>query len=262
MQFNYGFSKALDEISNGGLEPFAPDNGDTPELINPANLHQNYGLADYNVKHNVTGLFVYELPTLFHGGSHLVRTLVGGFEFSGDVFHQSGLPYSITQSTSAGGSGLASSLAGGTVELLAAEASQNFDHHCGGGQHVLLPDGSNPNPCNYAKTGVFVNPVNFTGGQGRNSLIGPSYTNVDFGAFKTFGVAVPHFEGAKLKLGAQFFNLFNHTNFNNPAHGRGADNSAFGAISTTVGAPTSILGSTGGADASPRLIQLHGSFVF
>jgi hypothetical protein len=65
-----------------------------------------------------------------------------------------------------------------------------------------------------------------------------------------------------LKLGAQMFNLFNHTNFNNPVHGRGADNTAVGGLDLTVGAPTSILGSTGGADASPRLIQLHASLVF
>jgi hypothetical protein len=260
LQFNYGFAKALDEISNGGLEPFAPDAGDSAALVNPSNLHANYGLADYNVKHNVTGSFVYELPTLFKGGSHLVRSLVGGFEFSGDVFHQSGLPYSVTQSTSAGGSGIPYSLSGGSVLLLAKETSNSFDHHCGGGEHVLLPDGTNPNPCNFVND--FANPTSFSTGQGRNSLIGPSYSNVDLGAFKTFGFALPYLEGAKLKLGAQMFNLFNHTNFNNPVHGRGADNTAVGGLDLTVGAPTSILGSTGGADASPRLIQLHASLVF
>jgi hypothetical protein len=260
LQFNYEFAKALDEISNGGLEPFAPDAGDSAALTNPFDLHSNYGPADYNVKHNVTGSFVYELPTLFKSGGELVRSLVGGFEFSGDVFHQSGLPYSITQSTSAGGAGLPYSLAGGTALLLASQTSNNFDHHCGGSSHVILPNGVLSNPCNF--TGAFATPTNFTGGQSRNSLTGPSYTNVDFGAFKTFGFAIPHVEGAKLKLGAQFFNLFNHTNFQNPAHGRGADNSGLGGISGTVGAPPSSLGSPGGADASPRLIQLHASLVF
>ncbi len=260
VQFNYEFSKALDEISNGGLEAFAPDAGDAAELINPANLHQNYGLADYNVKHNITGSFVYELPTLIRGDNHVLKTLVGGFEFSGDVFHQTGLPYSVTQSTSRGGAGIPSSFSSGTVELLAAQLNNNFNHHCGGSAHVVLPDGSLPNACDFVNS--FANPTNFTGGQSRNSLIGPSYTNVDFGAFKTFGIGVPHMEGMKLKLGAQFFNLFNHTNFQNPAHSRGADNTDVGGISLTVGAPTSILGSTGGADASPRLIQLHASLVF
>jgi hypothetical protein len=67
----------------------------------------------------------------------------------------------------------------------------------------------------------------------------------------------------KLKLGAQFFNLFNHPNFQNPAHIMSASSGGtLGSIQSTVGAPTSILGSTGGSDASPRLIQLHGSFVF
>ena len=260
LQLNYEFSKALDEISNGGLEPFAPDAGDSGAFVNPFDLRSNYGLADYNVKHNVTAAFVYELPTLIRTGGALVRNLVGGFEFSGDVFHQSGLPYSITQSLSASGAGLAHSLSGGTALLLASQTTNNFNHHCGGGQHVVLPDGTLNTPCDFVN--AFGTPNSFTAGQGRNSLIGPSYTNVNLGAFKTFGIGVPHMEGMKLKLGAQFFNLFNHTNFQNPNHARGANNSELGGLSATVGAPTSILGSTGGADASPRLIQLHASLVF
>jgi hypothetical protein len=68
----------------------------------------------------------------------------------------------------------------------------------------------------------------------------------------------------KLKIGAQFFNLFNHPNFQNPTHQITSTNQTgtLGSIQSTVGAPTSILGSTGGSDASPRLIQLHGSFTF
>jgi hypothetical protein len=271
LQFNYEFAKALDEISNGGLEPFAPDAGDAAALNVPGNLHANYGLADYNVKHNLTGSFVYELPSLFKGGSPLVRSLVGGFEFSGDVFHQSGLPYSITQSTTSvsplqdsgapSTAGIQSSFANGTALLLAQKLTNNFDHHCGGSSHTEnVVTGVVANPCDF--TNAFVAPTSFATGQSRNSLIGPSYTNVDFGAFKTFGIAVPHVEGAKLKVGAQFFNLFNHTNFQNPGHGRSSNNAQLGGISSTVGAPTSILGSTGGADASPRLIQLHASLVF
>jgi hypothetical protein len=264
MNINYEFSKALDEISNGGFEPYAPDNGDSSAVVNPNNLHSNYGPADYNVKHNVTGSFVYELPQLFKGGSNFVRSAVGGFEFSGQIFHQSGLPYSVTQSTSStssnGVNGLPSAFSNGGVTLLARQITSNFDHHCGGGSHIVLPAFNTvAHPCDFAS--AFGTPSSFTQGS-RNSLTGPSYTNVDFAAFKTFGIGIPHMEGTKLKLGAQFFNLFNHTNFQNPAHGRSSNNSTLGGISSTVGAPTSILGSTGGADASPRLIQLHGSIVF
>jgi hypothetical protein len=232
-------------------------------LVNPFNLHQNYGLADYNVKHNVTGTFVYELPTLFKGGNPFVRSAVGGFEFSGDVFHNSGLPYSITQSTtSAGSSALpkGGAFSNGTVLLLAQQLNNNFDHHCGGSSHIILPaTGALANPCNFVSS--FGTPTNFNQGS-RNSLIGPSYTNVNLGAFKTFGIGIPHMESTKLKAGVQFFNLFNHTNFQNPTHARSNNNSDFGGISATVGAPTSILGSVGGADASPRLIQLHAALTF
>jgi hypothetical protein len=256
LQFNYEFSKALDEISNGGLEPFAPDAGDSGAVENPANLHSQYGLADYNVKHNITSSFVYEVPSYGHG---IVRTVTGGFEFSGGAFHQSGLPYSITQSlTSITGPG-SSAFSNGTVILLAHELNNNFDHHCGGGSHALLPDGTVPNQCNFVSS--FAPPTNFVQ-QGRNSLIGPSYTNVNFGAFKV--IPIPHSEIMKLKLGAQFFNLFNHPNFQNPSHQFTSTNQTgtLGSIQSTVGAPTSILGSTGGSDASPRLIQLHGTFTF
>jgi Carboxypeptidase regulatory-like domain len=255
LQFNYEFSKALDEISNGGFEPFAPDAGDSSAITNPANLHSNYGLADYNVKQNTTMAFVYQLPSY---GSGIWKAITGGFETSGGVFHQTGLPYSVTQSlTSVAGGG--STFANGSVLLLAHQLNNSFDHRCGGGSHALLPDGTVPNQCNFVNS--FAPPTNFAQ-QSRNSLIGPAYTNVNFGAFKTIGI--PHSETMKLKLGAQFFNLFNHPNFQNPSHQLTSSNqnSTLGSIQSTVGAPTSILGSTGGSDASPRLIQLHGTFVF
>ena len=250
LQFNYEFSKALDEISNGGLEPFAPDAGDATTVQNPGNLHQQYGVADYNVKQNTTGAFVYNLPYIVKK----YKSITGGFEFSGNVFHQTGLPYTIGQSSSSG----IAAFANGSVNLYAKQLNNNFDHHCGGGNHALLPDGSAPNKCNFVNS--FTTPTNF-GQQSRNSLTGPSYTDVNLGAFKTF--EIPHYEFMKLKLGAQFFNLFNHPNFQNPSHTLTSSSAGtLGSIASTVGAPTSILGSTGGADASPRLIQLHASLTF
>ncbi len=254
LQFNYEFSKALDEVSNGGLEPFAPDNGDAESIANPNNLHAQYGPADYNIKHNVTSSFVYTLPSY-----HKYKAITGGFEFSGAVFHQSGLPYTIGQSTSnlgiaGGGTG---TFANGTVNLYARQLTNNFDHHCGGEAHVLINGTTNPSPCNF--TAAFGAPTNFTQ-QSRNSLVGPSYTNVDFNAQKI--ITIPHADFMKFKVGAQFFNLFNHPNFQNPAHTlTGTPNSAYGAIASTVSSPTNIFGSVG-ANSSPRLIQLKGSFTF
>jgi hypothetical protein len=65
---------------------------------------------------------------------------------------------------------------------------------------------------------------------------------------------IPHWESAKLGIGAQFFNLFNHPNFQPPVNN--INNSLFGDVTGTVNPPTSILGSGLGADASTRLVQL------
>ncbi|SEG17317.1 TonB-dependent Receptor Plug Domain [Bryocella elongata] len=246
--FNYQWSHALDEVSNGGLEPFAPDNGDAESVANPYNLHAQYGNADYDVRQNITGNVTWSVPNYLHKWDEVF----GGFEFNAVAFHQTGLPYTITYSSSTAG------FSNGTVNLFAKQANNNFDHHCGGGNHALLPDGSIPNPCSFRSNASFVAPTDFTQ-QHRNSLTGPAYSNVDFGAFKNF--KIPHYEFMKIKVGAQFFNLFNHPNFQNPGHAL-TGSSTYGAITSTVGAPTSILGSVGGADASPRLIQLHGEFTF
>lgn len=255
VQFNYQYSKALDEVSNGGLEAFAPDNGDAESVANPNNLHAQYGPADYNVKHNTTANFVYTVPSY-----HKYKAITGGFEFSGDVFHQSGLPYTVLQSTSniaVAGTTSTSSFSAGTVNMFAQQLNNSFDHHCGGSSHVLLPDGTAPSPCNF--TSSFGAPTNFTQ-QGRNSLVGPSFTDIDFAALKS--IAIPHTETMKVKLGAQFFNLFNHPNFQNPAHTlTGTPSSTYGAISSTVSTPTNIFGSVG-ANSSPRLIQLKANLTF
>ncbi|MGI4830196.1 MAG: carboxypeptidase regulatory-like domain-containing protein [Janthinobacterium lividum] len=250
LQFNYEYSHALDEVSNGGFEGFAPDAGDATTVANPYNLHAQYGNADYDVRQNTTGTAVWQVPSF-----HRFQALTGGFEFSTVAFHQTGLPYTIQQSTSslAGGA-----FANGSVNLFARQLNNNFDHHCGGEAHTLLPDGSAPSPCNFVSS--FGAPTDFTQ-QHRNTLTGPAYTNVDFGAFKV--IPIPHYESIKLRVGAQFFNLFNHPNFQNPYHTlTAATGSEFGAITSTVGAPTSILGSVGGSDASPRLIQLHANLTF
>jgi hypothetical protein len=49
--------------------------------------------------------------------------------------------------------------------------------------------------------------------QGRNTMVGPGYKNVDFNLTKRFRLK----EGVNLSFQGNFFNLFNHTNFGLPA---------------------------------------------
>jgi len=47
---------------------------------------------------------------------------------------------------------------------------------------------------------------------GRNTALGPGYTNWDFAATKNFQLA----ESKDLQFRAEFFNVLNHTNFHIP----------------------------------------------
>ena len=74
-------------------------------------------------------------------------------------------------------------------------------------------------------------------------------------------IQVPKWEKAKFGIGAQFYNVFNHPNYDLPIANVAATGS-FGQIVRTVSGPTSPFGSVLGADASPRLIQLKAQFTF
>jgi hypothetical protein len=53
------------------------------------------------------------------------------------------------------------------------------------------------------------------GNEGRNVLTGPGYTDLDLGLAKSMALGS---ENHRLMLRGDVFNLFNHPNFDNPAH--------------------------------------------
>lgn len=97
------------------------------------------------------------------------------------------------------------------------------------------------------------------GHQTRNQFRGPAFFNTDVSIFKSTRINFWG-EGQQLVVGASFYNVLNHPNFDQPAGD--IANSQFGQILQTVSPPTSILGSGLGGDSSPRQIQLTAKFVF
>jgi hypothetical protein len=232
LQFNYAHGHALDEASNGGFDAFGVNSN---SQINPNNLADNYGNADYDTHHYISANYSIT-PKFKHGP----KALTADWELSGTVFHNSGYPFSVTDNTGANVYGSPS---------LAKQIDNNFNHKCGGLSHTVTP-------CDFASH--FTASTNF-GQQHRNQLYGPSFTDFDVDVAK--GFRVPHWETARIKVAAQFFNAFNHSNFQIPladyTYG-GSD----GLIYTSANVPTSILGAFLGGDAAPRLIQFKGTFTF
>jgi carboxypeptidase family protein len=249
INFNYSWSHALDEISNGGILGFGAFGSNFLSPSNPNNLKQNYGNADYDSRQNFTASYVYTMP--YYGGPKL---LTDGWQASGTVFHHTGFPFTVLdtalQAINYGGSGFPGFIA----------AQVNGVKSCGGGAVFNNFTGATAHPCAIANAGNYVDPTAF-GQQRRNQTVAPSYTDTDFSVMKGFKLPIPHSDVGRLQVGAQFFNLFNHPNFAAPGHD--INNPAtLGAITSTVSTPTSILGSFLGGDASPRLIQLKGSITF
>jgi len=93
------------------------------------------------------------------------------------------------------------------------------------------------------------------GTSGRNQYYGPGLQNYDFAVSKDFALAAKLGEQTRLQFRADFFNLFNHTNFANPVSD--LSNANFGKITQTLGGATApSVGTTSGPIGGPRLIQL------
>jgi len=231
IQFNYTWGHALDTSSNGGFEDFGSNAGGQ---INPYNLKQNYGNADYDVRQYISASYVLAIPH-----TKGPKLLVDNWEVAGTIFHNTGYPFSVVDDSVTVTNG---------NHPLAKQLDNNFNHHCGGDSHTLAA-------CDFASH--FSAATDF-GQQRRNQLFGPNYTDVDMDVSK--GFKVPGLAAGKVKVGVQLFNLFNHGNFLAPNNEYGS--SYLGYIQSSASTPTSILGSGLGGDASPRLIQLKGTFSF
>ncbi len=251
IQLNYTWSHALDEVSNGGFSPFITTQfGSTntapifPQI--PGDIRGNYGNADYDIRHSLTLNYVWELPfkrlTFGHGPDMLVK----GWQVAGTLFVRTGLPFTVVDLD--------------TSNTLAASnygAATVFATVTGPAQLTCSGPGSNvSNPC--FNTSAFQAPTNGFGNLGRNTLRGPGYFNTDFSIMKF--VHIPRWERGQFGLGFQFYNIFNHPNFDAPVANLASPQ--FGTIIRTVSSPTTPFGSGLGGDASPRLIQLKAQFSF
>jgi hypothetical protein len=249
---NYIYSHALDEVSNAGFNAF--DLNTDPSILFPQDPYHirryNYGNADYDVRHYVSINYLWDnvFRRFYHKGGP--EALVGGWTLSGTLFHRTGQPLTVIDSAATGA--LTGTGYGGTIFATPIAAG-----YTGCGAHATNP----ATPC--LQIGQFApstsSPVTF-GNQTRNQYRGPGYFDTDLSIMKNF--SMPHWEAAKLGIGFQFFNLLNHPNFDKPINDIAQGPGVFGTINNLVSAPTSILGSFVGSDASGRIIQLRAQFVF
>ena len=255
---NYTYSHALDEVSNGGFSPlsyklFLSTNTSPIYQQDPNNLRGMYGNADYDVRHYFSLQYLWELPIRRLTWGHGPSQLVSGWQVAGTVFARTGLPITPVDFATTG-----------NLDSFNYGPAANGGFGVGPYVFATRVPGVSPGSCSGPNS--CFNPAAFTtsgsgfGNAGRNSLRGPGYFNSDFSIMKKFNV-LPHSERAKLDIGFQAYNVFNHPNFDNPISAVGVG-SGFGTIIRTISPATTPYGVALGADASPRLVQLKAQFEF
>lgn len=246
IQLNYTWSHALDEISNGGFLPFNfTTNASVLGPQNPFNLRQfNYGNADYDTRHYLSANYLWNTPN-FNGWVGAIAN----WTLSGTIFYRSGLPFTVVDPTDFG------VLNSYNYNVINGSFPSLFANYPAG-TPVTCDRSAATTPC--FTSAMFTPAVNGFGVQRRNQFYGPNFFDTDLTIMKNF--KLPISEQSKLSVGLQFFNLFNHANFDQPDASLGSP--TFGTSVHAVSVPTSIVGSFLGGDASPRLVQIKANLTF
>ena len=242
VQANYTWSHAMDIVSNGGISPYNADTaGSLLYQINPACMYcNNYGNADYDVRSYFSASYVWQTPWKF--SNKWTNGAFGGWILSQNFFARTGLPYTVMD----GNLGIGNwSQQGGTN---IADTLNYVNYGCSNGLSQCN------NAANFWDSTV-APPPNFPN-QRRNMYRGPGYFDSDFTINKNFKLT----ERVAFGVGANFYNVFNHPNFDLPDNFLG--DSTFGQILLTVPPPTGPYGAFFANLPSGRIIQFQGKIVF
>ena len=219
----YRWSKSLDTLSYEGP-------GFVTNQTYPVDNSTEKGPSDYDVRHNWVVSGLWDIP-LFSGDTGWAGVLLGGWQLNGIWTYHTGFPW-----TPKIGPGIRSPSGAffgpiRPVRYLGGEPLENTN------ENFLLPQGIFPGGGSaYFQTTL--NPgepthLNNPPGVGRNVYRGPRYRSLDLSLAKRFRfdglLGMP--EGSGLELRANFFNVFNHLNFDNFQFGDDstfADRSQFG----------------------------------
>ncbi|HZQ56218.1 MAG TPA: TonB-dependent receptor [Bryobacteraceae bacterium] len=215
---SYTWSKTMDNTNN---------------IIYPYSDSLNYMLSNgfklVDIPQNFVFSYGYELPfgkgkPFLSGASGIAGALVSGWSINGITEFQSGQP------------------------LLVHVANNQLNNNSGSNlANITCSSVGTPKTVRqWFNTGCFTAPPPYTFGDavaGAGGLYGPGIDNWDFSFAKSTALGS---ESRKLRIEADFFNVFNNAHFNNPNSTFG--NSNFGTISSDR--------------LPPRLIQLGAKFSF
>jgi hypothetical protein len=214
------------------------------------NPRDDRGNCDQDIRHRNVLSYIYELP-LYKDQRGFAGKILGGWQVSGVTVLQTGTPINITEPTDRSLTGAGANRPDFTGTEVVFNDPRNTDTANGGPNRMFNGTGGGTAT---AATNPFFRRVGsgtslaLGGGRfgtlGRNVFHGPGDINFDFTLMKRTRIG----ENKILEFRSEFFNIFNHANFDNPtAANLSIGSGTFGRITTT---------------ADPRLIQFALKFHF
>jgi hypothetical protein len=231
---NYTWSKAIDNLPyNQSATAIAAGQSYALPIYEPNFKRLDHGPSDFDHTNVASVSFVYTVPKVMKDSPAALRYIVNGWQISGLFQARSGDPLTILSNTNnASGSGQLRDRA------------------------VLVGNPYGGNACSpTAHCKSFLNPASFTanpagtyGDITKGSFRGPHYTDVDSAIARNFAMG----EKLALQLRAEYFNLFNHTNFGDPGT----------TLTGTFGQITGTTPQNGAAANDPRIAQFSAKLIF
>ena len=216
---NYTYSKALDDVPNGqGNAGVAAQSLSPLPWNNPLRHKFDYGRSDFDRRHIATISYVWDLPA-FSNSNLLMREAAGGWQLTGIIRRQSGQGFTTTAGSDRSQTGLGTDRA-----ILTAGANPYGGSACSALTTTCV---SYLNPASFVTVyNATSYPLGTSGNTGKNQFNGPAFIGWDVGALKNFSLAPE--DRVRLQFHAEFFNVLNHTNLNNPTTATNSGN--FGRI--------------------------------
>jgi len=218
-------------------------------------------VSDFDARHRLAISAVYDLPfgKLWARGAGWRKALLDHWQLAGILTAQSGSPFTVNLAAAQSGSAIAAfgnparpDLIAGPFQAGPVMANPNPACHAtishgGSAADVVHQPGSWFDPCAFAEPALTPVGLPVFGTSGRNILIGPAFSNLDFSLSKSIPLRT---ENHRLQIRGEFFNLTNHPNLDIPNH--------------VLGSPTfgQVLSANAYGNKPPRQIQLGLKYIF
>jgi hypothetical protein len=249
LQASYTWSKVLTTVTGGdGLNGvFSGGSGNSND---PNNRYARYGLAAYDRTNRLVVAYSWQVPGLNNAGI-FARVATGGWRLSGVTTFQSGKPLTFTDTRNGTAYGTAS-----RAQFLAGRSNQDVLNKAGSSMLTRVKTNSylNSGTTLFTAAPPVANSVAATSGgplaldygsSGIGVARGPGNNTWDAALTKETRVGGLR-EGATLDFRTEFFNVWNHAQYQNPG--------------TAVG--TASYGVINQSSVAPRLIQFALKYVF